>query len=194
MLIEFGREFANEDLMLPLALLVAVELFAMGWRRAAWSWVGAVGSAIGLVMLAKLVASACPRVFPYGWDVRDPSAHVTASVVIYGGMVALLAAPHWRRWAGLLGGAAAGLLTGYTQFALALHTMGDLLLAGTLGIGAVWEFSLLIGSRPNLLRPPWQLLVIAGAAAWVLHQAQFSAHIDFGPISARYWPFGDCGL
>lgn len=194
MLIEFGRAFANEDLVLPLAVLVAIELFAMGWRRAAWAWVAMVGLTLGLVMLAKLVASACPRIFPYGWDVRDPSGHVAATAVIYGGLVALLAAPRWRRWAGLAGGVVAALVTGFTQSALALHTLGDLMLAGAIGIGGVWELSFLIGSRPNLLRPPWQLLVVAAAAAWVLHQLRFSAHIDLGPINAAYWPFGDCGF
>lgn len=51
----FLTDFADQAVMLPLALAVAIALAVMGWRRGAMVWLGIVCGTFGLMLGLKFI-------------------------------------------------------------------------------------------------------------------------------------------
>src|ERR1043166_4884615 len=85
----FLTDFADQAVVLPVVLVVALLLAATGWWRGAVVWLGVVGGTFGVVLFLKLVFMSCQPVF-IPWELRSPSGHTAAAAVVAGGVRALI--------------------------------------------------------------------------------------------------------
>lgn len=143
----FLTDFADLGLVLPLAALVALSLAAVGRRRDAFAWSLAVAGTFAAMLLLKVLFAASAGPVAAG-DLRNPSGHTAAGVVVYAGLLALLGerfAP--RVPIALLAGAAFGLLFGATRLAMRVHTLPDVLVGGAVGLAGALALAKLAGPR-----------------------------------------------
>src|SRR4051794_32189680 len=83
----FFTDFADLGLVLPLAVLVALSLAAVRWRREALAWSVAVAGTLAAMLALKLAVFAYPG--HLAGAVRNPSGHTAAGIVVYAGLLAL---------------------------------------------------------------------------------------------------------
>ena len=146
----FLTDFADLGLVLPLAGMVALALAAVGRRRQALAWSLAVAGTLGAMLLLKVGVFALAG--PHGVrGLGNPSGHTAAGVVVYAGLLALIA----ERFApkvpvALVSGAAFAVVFGSTRWALRYHSVPDVLVGGAVGLAGALALAVLAGPR----RPP----------------------------------------
>jgi membrane-associated phospholipid phosphatase len=164
----FVTDFADQAVVLPLALAVGVALLVGGWRRGAVAWMIAVAGTLGVMLVAKVLVHACigAAVLP---GLRSPSGHTASAAVVYGGLATLLLpVPAWglrRMVIALLLAAGFALVFGSTRLALHMHTLSDVIAGGSVGIAGGLVLNRLAGTPPRRMRAA---LPIAAAAAMAL--------------------------
>jgi membrane-associated phospholipid phosphatase len=156
----FLTNFADQAVMLPVVLAIAIVLALQGWRRGALVWLGVVCVTFGLMLFLKLAFLACsPLLGPI--DVHSPSGHVAAATVVAGGLAALLT----RRRATILPIAAlAAVLIGVSRVVLGMHSLPEVVLGALVGLGGAAALLTLAGPPPNL-RPARLFAVVVIVAA-----------------------------
>src|SRR5271167_1421578 len=85
----FITDFADQALILPLVLAVAMSLLLQGWRRGAGAWLLAVFMTSAVMLVLKLGFLACSTSLGTN-DLHTPSGHVAAATVVAGGLAALV--------------------------------------------------------------------------------------------------------
>jgi membrane-associated phospholipid phosphatase len=143
--VNFVTDFADQAVLLPLALVVAGCLGISGWWRGAAVWLLGVGATLALMLLLKLAFLAC------GPDdvLRSPSGHTAAAAVICGGLMVVLGGS--RRLAVPVAVLAA-VLIGASRLALGVHTPLEVLVGGCAGVGGAALTAKLAGPFPELRR------------------------------------------
>ena len=191
---EFLTDFADQAVVLPLALVLGLMLAIFGWPRAALAWAVAVGAALGLTLAAKLILLPCsPRVF--GTALRTPSGHTAAAAVVYGGLVALLL-PRRRRLAGAVAASAAvGGVIAATRLMLGVHTGSEVAVGGAIGMAGAVLLVLLAGDRPGgpfSGRAIFGLLAAAAVLAVLLHGLHLPAELVIQRWAFAWQLIGAC--
>ena len=159
----FLTDFADQAVVLPVVLAVAITLALQGWRRGAVVWLGVIGATFGTMLVLKLVFLACPPVFGT-MDIRSPSGHVAAATVVAGGLAALLGC----RRAGILPIAVlAAVAIGVSRLVLGLHSVPEVALGAMVGLAGATALLTLAGPPPTLR--PGRLLAVAVVVAVVFH-------------------------
>ncbi len=181
---EFLTDFADQAVLLPVALLFAASLAVMRWWRGLAAWLAAVTGVLGTMALLKYVCFACavPLAFT---GIRSPSGHTAASAMIYGGGLALLL----RGRASPIGWAALPLavagLFGLTRIAVGAHDWQEVLAGAAVGLAGAAALLALAGPRPPM-RTAW-----IGAAvlllAMGLHGTRLSAEAMIHRSSLLVW-------
>lgn len=180
-------EFADQSVILPLVLVVAVILAGARWWRGALAWLVAVALSFGLVLGLKLLFAACPWRVP-GDVVRSPSGHVVAGTMVYGGLVFLLTG---RRVASLVVAAAIAALLGYTRVRLGMHNSSEVALGAAAGLGGVLALIGLAGRHPGRLPHLPATAVVIGVLVLLGYQLKFETAI--GRVAMAYvWPMLAC--
>ena len=125
-------DLADADVTLPLAAAIAAVL-ALLRADLAWRWVLVVGGALGVILALKLLFGI---VIALGAAVgiRSPSGHTCSSSLVYGSLALLLSG---RGRLGTAAAAAVAVLIGFTRLALGAHSLPEVLLGGTVGVGGV---------------------------------------------------------
>ncbi|MEA2743506.1 MAG: hypothetical protein QOG25_1877, partial [Acetobacteraceae bacterium] len=114
-------DFADQAVVLPLVLAVAVALAAQGWRRGALIWLAVVASTFAATVMFKLMFLACSPLFG-PMDVHSPSGHVAAATVVSGGLAAILT----RQRASILPVALlAAVVIGLSRVLLGMHSLPE---------------------------------------------------------------------
>jgi membrane-associated phospholipid phosphatase len=170
----FLTDFADQAVVLPIALAVAIVLAAQGWPRGALAWLGVIGVTFGIVLVLKLGFMACGPVFG-PWGLRSPSGHVAAASVVAGGLVVVLAGRHLSV---LLVAILAALAIGASRLELGFHSLPEVAVGAAIGLAGAATLSRLAG-RPPRARPV-SLLAVAGVVAVLLH----GMHL---PAEAAIW-------
>ena len=85
----FVTDLADQAVLIPVAIAVAVVFAIAGWWRGVVAWTTAVGATLGVMLLLKLAFLACGPLLP-SMDV-SPSGHTAAAGVVYGGLLAIMA-------------------------------------------------------------------------------------------------------
>src|SRR5277367_6439668 len=143
-------DFADQAVVLPLIVIVALMLAVLGWRRGALAWLGAIGVSFAGVLVLKLVCITCgPALGLTG--LRSPSGHTAAAAVIAGGIAVVIG--QGGRRAAVIAGLAA-VVIGTTRLELGLHTPVEVVLGGALGMLGALGFAWLAG-KPPVLRLRW---------------------------------------
>ncbi len=158
----FLTDFADQAVILPLALAIGIALLMQGWRRGAAAWAAAVLITFSAMLVLKVVFLACSGSFGTP-EIRTPSGHVAAASVVAGGLAVLLL--RWRHAALLVAAMAAGVI-GISRLALHMHSPAEVMIGATVGLAGAWTLLLLAG------RPPPDLdgrrIVVIGVAVIML--------------------------
>jgi membrane-associated phospholipid phosphatase len=160
----FITDFADQAVMLPLALAIGIGLWAQGWRRGSAAWGAAVVTTFATVLVLKVVFLACSSSFGVS-DVRTPSGHVAAATIVAGGLAALLL--RWRHAALLVAVLAAGVI-GFSRLALGMHSPREVAIGAGVGLLGAWTLLLLAGRPPPELEGR-RIMVIAVAVVVLFH-------------------------
>jgi membrane-associated phospholipid phosphatase len=191
MLMQFITDFGDQAVVLPLAATVGAITAVTGWRRGAAVWCLAVGGALTVTLLLKLLCAACGLRL-LGNLLHSPSGHTASAAVVYGGLTVLLLS---RSRAPLLPGAvlaalfAAGI--GLSRVSLGAHTLLEVLVGGAVGTAAATILAQLAGQPP----PGWRLRPVCLAGACVLllcHGLHLDAEQRIDEVSNTLWPFSIC--
>jgi hypothetical protein len=87
--VRYLTDFADQAVVIPMVLAVAVALAMQGWRRGALVWLFVVAGTFTATLTFKLMFLACSPLFgPI--DIHSPSGHVAAATVVSGGLAAML--------------------------------------------------------------------------------------------------------
>lgn len=169
---QYLTDFADQAVVLPVVVAIAVALVAQGWRRGAVAWVVVVVATFAVMLALKLVFLACWPVF-WPMDVRSPSGHVAAASVVAGGMALLLL----RRHLGILPVAAlAGVVIGISRLILHVHSLPEVVLGAAAGLAGTAVLVRLAGPVPRLQAKP--LIAAALLTAFVFHGLHMPAEAE----------------
>jgi membrane-associated phospholipid phosphatase len=190
----FLTDFADQAVVLPLAVTICLALAVAGWRRAALAWAVVVPATLLAVILAKLMVVACGHLLPLH-GLKSPSGHTASAAVVYGGLVALLlpepARGARRVFAALLLAASFAVLFGGTRLALHVHTRSDVLAGACLGVAGALALARLAGPRPHGLRVAIPFAA-ACAVVLMLHGRHLHAEMQIDRMARMVWPLTLC--
>ena len=182
----FVTDFADQAVLVPSAIAVAVGFGAAGWCRGALAWSGVLACTWVGILLLKL---ACLLFNPFWAEgLHSPSGHTAGAAAAVGGFLGLVVRRRggdWR-WTALI---SAGLATviGLSRLALHVHTGLDVVVAGVAGVGSAMVLVRLAGPPPPRLR---MSPIIAALAVMILllHGSQASAEATIQRIAAsEFW-------
>jgi membrane-associated phospholipid phosphatase len=154
--VRFLTDFADQAVILPMVLAIAVALAVQGWRRGAIAWLAVVTATFSIMVALKLTFLACWPLFG-PMDIRSPSGHVAAATVVVGGLAGMLT----RRSSGVVPAAVlAACIIGLSRLWLGMHSFPEVVLGAAVGLTGAVMLSRLAG-RPPVLRPlPLMLTVV----------------------------------
>ena len=156
-------DFADQAVILPLVLAVAVALAVQGWRRGAVVWLLVVAATFLATLGFKIMFLACSPLFE-PMDVHSPSGHVAAATVVAGGLAAMLTR---QRTSIIPAAVVAAIVIGMSRLVLGAHSLPEVIVGAMIGLagaGALLRFS---GPPPRLAIAP--LLVVVVVVAAVFH-------------------------
>jgi hypothetical protein len=187
----FLTDFADQAVVLPVVMAIAIFLAAMGWRRGALVWLGVVGTTLGAILVLKLGFGACRPVFG-PWQLRSASGHAAAASVVVGGVVTLLSG---RWWIALAASLVAAVAIGTSRLELGVHSVPEVIIGGAVGMIGTACLAALIGRRPLTRRVP--LVAIGVMVALLVHGVHLPAEaaiewmsnglLDFVPACRGNW-------
>jgi membrane-associated phospholipid phosphatase len=175
--VDFLTDFADEAVVLPLALAVGVALLALGWRRGAAAWAFAVAATLAVMLVFKLACWACGPPL-----LRTPSGHAAAAAVISGGLALILGRSDHPRRRALLTATLAAVVIGTSRLLLGAHSLPETLAGGAVGIAGAWLLARLAGPRPQALRARWVAAVVV-VVLLLLHGSRLPAETQIGGLA-----------
>jgi membrane-associated phospholipid phosphatase len=180
--VNFVTDFADQAVLLPLALVVALCLGISGWWRGAAAWLVGVGATLTLMLVLKLAFIAC------GPDqiLRSPSGHTAGAAVVFGGIMVVLGAP--RRWAVPAAGLAA-LVIGGSRLVLDVHTPLEVMVGAAAGVGGAALIASMAGATPKFSRNRTAIAALIVIVIFHGMRMPAEAHIrGFAERVALYFP------
>ena len=143
--LKFLTDFADQAVVLPLVLAVALVLVCQGWRRGAGAWLVSIGATFSVMLALKLIFLGCTPVFG-AVDLHSPSGHAAAATVLCGGLGAIYRGRHKVVLACAI---LAGIVIGLTRIGLHEHSGPEVLLGGAIGLAGAMGIKL-VHSREQL--------------------------------------------
>ena len=187
----FVTDFADQAVILPLAVGTAVVLALAGWWRGAIVWSLAVGGTLAAMAVLKLASSACGHLLPIS-GLHSPSGHTAAAGAVYGGLLAIGAerVSGHARWT-LACALSLAVVIGLSRLALGVHTVTEVVVGGMVGLcGALvlaWQGGL---PPPGLRLAPMAILALAVMAAF--HGLHLPVESELRAGAGHIWPFSLC--
>ena len=169
---QYLTDFADQAVVLPVVVAIAVALAAQGWRRGALAWLGVVAASFAVMLGLKLVFLACWPVF-WPMDIHSPSGHVAAATVVAGGMALLLLRRHLEI---LPIAALAGTVIGISRLVLRVHSLPEVVLGAAVGLAGTAALVRLAGPVPRLKAKP--LVAATVLTAFVFHGLHMPAEAE----------------
>ena len=189
-LARFVTDFADQAVVLPVALAMLAGLLLLGWRQAALAWAFAVGATLGATLFLKLAVMACGMGDSIG--LASPSGHTAGAAAVYGGAAALAVRDSRR---GVLAAAAFAALVagvvGLTRLSLHVHSVADVCVGGLVGVAGAAAMRGVAGLRPASLNLP-RLVAVAAVAMVVFHGHRLDAEPRLRWAADRIWPLSLC--
>jgi membrane-associated phospholipid phosphatase len=160
--VRYLTDFADQAVILPLVLAVAVALAIQGWRRGAFVWLVVVAGVFSATLALKIMFLACSPLFgPI--DVHSPSGHVAAATVVTGGLAAILT----RRRATILPAAVlAAIVIGVSRLVLGMHSLPEVIVGAIIGLAGAMALLKFAGAPPRLRVAPLVLVVVVVATVF----------------------------
>lgn len=147
----FVTNFADQAVLIPAAIAVAVGFGAAGWRRGALAWSGALACTWVSILALKLACLLCGAIWVEG--LHSPSGHTAGAAAAVGGFLGLIVRLKGGDWRWTIP-ISAGLATviGISRLVLHAHTGLDVLVAGGVGVLGAMAVVMLAGPPPSKLR------------------------------------------
>lgn len=159
----FLTDFADQAVILPMILAVAITLALQGWLRGALIWLAAMAVTFLAVLVLKLTFLSCQPVFG-PWHVSSPSGHVAAATVVVGGLVTLLT----RHRPSILSAAVmAAVGIGCSRLILHAHTVPEVLIGAAIGLTGAMFLTRITTAPPTLRALP--LICVVAVVAMLFH-------------------------
>jgi membrane-associated phospholipid phosphatase len=188
----FLTDFADQAVVLPLALMVAVAFTTAGWRRGAVAWVVAVGATLIAVLLGKMAVDAWGDAVVVATGLRSPSGHTASAAVAYGGLIALLAPRKWRPcWSALVAACLFAVLFGASRIATHMHSEADVVTGAVIGIAGALLLAQLAGERPPNMHRLLPLAVAVGVVV-LCHGEHLRGEEGIQCLSHLTFPLSRC--
>ena len=182
----FVTDFADQAVLIPSVIAVAVGFAAAGWHRGALAWSGVLACTWVSILLLKL---AC-LLFGVLWTegLHSPSGHTGSAAAAAGGFLGLIVRRRGGDWRWTIP-ISAGFATiiGLSRLALHVHTGLDVLVAGVVGVISAMALVTLAGPPPARMRLSPTIAALA-VVILLLHGSQASAEIAIRRIvTAEFW-------
>ena len=174
--LNYVTDFADEAVVMPVVVTVALCLVITGWWRGARAWLIGAGGVLLSILLLKLAFLSCASEHA----LRSPSGHTAAAAVTCGGLVALLTGR--LRWALAVSALAAAVIGG-SRLALGVHTAPEVLVGALIGVGGAGATAWLAGPVPVFNRN-W-MAMSALTIVVLLHGMRMPAEAEIGHIANR---------
>lgn len=159
-------DFADQAVIIPLVLAVAVMLAIQGWRRGAITWLVVVFITFLATLCFKVMFLACSPLFG-PMDVHSPSGHVAAATVVTGGLAAMLTR---QRRSILPAALVAAIVIGVSRLVLGAHSLPEVMVGALIGLAGAAALMRFGGKPPPLnLAPLVAVVVIVAALFHGLH-------------------------
>ena len=190
----FLTDFADQAVVLPLALVIALAMALIGWARGALVWLTAVVGTFGVIALLKIILAACGPVH-IGGEIQSPSGHTAAAAIVYGGLIALIV----RRCGmgiclAFLPAPVVVLLIGLSRIELGAHTPAEVVIGGLVGCVGTLAMLLLVGAPPLRFNLRW-IVGPAVIVAVAMHGYHLNAEDGLREIGGRFaWLAAVCGV
>lgn len=139
---KFITDFADQAVILPLVVVIAIGLWVQGWRRGAVAWITAIGATFSVVLVLKLMFIACGQ-----GDIRSPSGHVAAAIMVTGGLGVVL-----RRTSVLPLAILCGAVIGVSRLMLGVHSLPEVMIGAAVGLMGAIAMIKLAGRVPETLK------------------------------------------
>jgi membrane-associated phospholipid phosphatase len=161
--VRYLTDFADQAVIMPLVLAIAVTLAVQGWRRGALVWLVVVACTFVATIAFKLAFLACSPLFG-PMDIHSPSGHVAAATVVSGGLAAMLL----RQQASILPVALlAAVVIGMSRLVLGMHSLSEVVVGALIGLTGAVALLRFSGPPPRLKVAP--LLAVVAVVAGVFH-------------------------
>jgi membrane-associated phospholipid phosphatase len=161
--VRYLTDFADQAVILPLVLAIALTLAIQGWRRGALVWLIVVAGTFAATIAFKLMFLACSPLFG-PLDVHSPSGHVAAATVVSGGLAALIS----RRRASILPVAGlAAVVIGISRIVLGMHSFPEVVVGTLIGLTGAAALLRFAGPPPRLSVAP--LIAVIVVVACLFH-------------------------
>jgi membrane-associated phospholipid phosphatase len=158
--VSYLTDFADQAVIIPLVLAIAVALAVLGWRRGAIVWLLVVAGTFLATLTFKLMFLACSPVFGPS-DIHSPSGHVAAATVVTGGLAAMLT---HRRSSILPAAVLAAIVIGVSRLVLGMHSLPEVVVGAVIGLAGALALLRFAGPPPRLRIAPLiaVIVVVAG--------------------------------
>jgi membrane-associated phospholipid phosphatase len=158
--VRYLTDFADQAVIIPVVLAVAIALAIQGWRRGAVVWLLVVAATFLATLVLKVMFLACSPLFgPI--DVHSPSGHVAAAAVVSGGLAAMLTR---RRVTILPAAVVAAIVIGLSRLVLGLHSLPEVVMGALIGLAGAIALLRFAGPPPRLQVAPLVAVVVVVAA------------------------------
>lgn len=169
--------FADQAVIMPLAVAIGIFLLVIRWNRGAFAWAIGIGGTLLTVVIAKLFFYIVGNHLPFGINLHSPSAHSAAGAVVYGGLVTLLLR---RGRAGiktaLVSSGIFALIFSITRLTLGVHTRSEVVLGSFFGMLGTATFVYIAGRKARKFNPIY-LLIIASLIIFSEHGKMFYGEV-----------------
>jgi membrane-associated phospholipid phosphatase len=165
----FLTDFADQAVVLPVVLAIALVLLAQRWWRGAAAWTATVVATFAVVLALKVLLIPCGTA-----AMHTPSGHVAAATVVTGGLAAML-----RRRRGIVVPVAllAAAVIGASRLVLGLHTWPEVVIGALVGMAGAMAMPRLAGPPPPEIEVR-RLVLITLAVALVFHGLHLPAEAE----------------
>ncbi len=179
----FVSDFADQAVMLPLALVVLAALCLIGWWQGACAWVASVGGTFATIALLKAGFYSLAASFgsEYG---MSPSGHVAAACVVYGGLAVLMLRHAIPRILVAAIPLSLVLIIGYSRLSLGMHTLPEVVVGAMIGAAGLAILAATMGERPRVAT--WTVPVLGGVTVFALHGLHLPAEQAI-QLASRSW-------
>lgn len=182
----FVTDFADQAVVIPSAIAVAVGFVAVGWHRGALAWSGVLACTWVSVLLLKLACLLFGSLWAGG--LHSPSGHTASAAAAAGGFLGLIVRRRGGDWRWTIPiSAAFATVIGLSRLALHVHTRLDVLVAGVVGMVSATVLVMLAGPPPPKLRLS-PIITALAVVILLLHGSQSSAETAIKRFAAaEFW-------
>jgi membrane-associated phospholipid phosphatase len=188
----FLTAFADQAVLLPVAVCVVIGFALSGWVRGTLGWATGVAGTLAVMLVLKLGLIPCGQFLPLS-GLRSPSGHTAGAAVIYGSLIAIWLRTRtgtalWTIPVALL----IVFLIGTSRLALGLHSGIEVVVGGVVGLSGAVLAVTLAGPPPSDFRISPMTVAMVGVAMVVFHGFRLPAEAEITRVSFHIWPFSSC--